>query len=433
MVRCIAALVVLALVGAACGKSSSKAATSGKPVRLSMWVVWTDSDLDNFKKVVATFESLHPDIKVDITPNMSDQTKLVAAVRAGNPPDVTANYDQGDLGKFCTDGALTDLGARESKDHVKATDFPAPSREVFAWRGHHCAVPYMADAMGLYYNKDLLTKAGYSGPPKTVSELADMAKKLTQRNADGSIKVAGFVPLVDFGENYIVNLSPPFGAKYFDASEKADLSRDPAWKSLYTWQKGLVDALGYDALTKFKASLGQEFSADNPFEKGQIAMTLDGEWRTRAIATEHPELNYATAPFPAPDGHPELYGAGSVTPSLIAIPKGAKHPDQAWELIHYLTENTDAVVRMANGLHNVPTTVAALKSPKLSLGPNFGTFLDEFANPKSSAVPILPEGTPYFDPITNFSEKWQSGQIADLDAGLKALDQEIDAVMAKAR
>jgi ABC-type glycerol-3-phosphate transport system substrate-binding protein len=29
----------------------------------------------------------------------------------------------------------------------------------------------LADAMGLYYNEDMLKKAGLNGPPKTTSEL----------------------------------------------------------------------------------------------------------------------------------------------------------------------------------------------------------------------------------------------------------------------
>ena len=54
----------------------------------------------------------------------------------------------------------------------------------------------LTDAYGLYYNKDMFAKAGIAGPPKTMTELMADAKKLTVRNADGSIKIAGFVPLI---------------------------------------------------------------------------------------------------------------------------------------------------------------------------------------------------------------------------------------------
>ena len=59
----------------------------------------------------------------------------------------------------------------------------------------------LADAYGLYYNKDLLEKAGLTEPPKTVAELMDYAKKLTVKNADGSLEVVGFDPSFGFFEN----------------------------------------------------------------------------------------------------------------------------------------------------------------------------------------------------------------------------------------
>ena len=44
----------------------------------------------------------------------------------------------------------------------------------------------------------MFAKAGITEPPKTMTELMADAKKLTVRNPDGSIKVAGFVPLQDW-------------------------------------------------------------------------------------------------------------------------------------------------------------------------------------------------------------------------------------------
>ena len=52
--------------------------------------------------------------------------------------------------------------------------------------------------MGLYYNEDMLKKAGLNGPPKTISELTEYAKKLTVRNPDGSLKVVGFNPVMNW-------------------------------------------------------------------------------------------------------------------------------------------------------------------------------------------------------------------------------------------
>ena len=80
----------------------------------------------------------------------------------------------------------------------------------------------------------------------------------------------------------------------------------PGWADFLNWQKDLIDFYGYDKLTRWQAGAGDEFSASNAFERGKIAMTIDGEYRTAFIKDEHPELDYGTAPMPVADAHPEL-------------------------------------------------------------------------------------------------------------------------------
>jgi hypothetical protein len=37
----------------------------------------------------------------------------------------------------------------------------------------------------------------------------------------------------------------------------------------------------------------------------------------------------------------------------------------------------------------------------------------------------------YYDPITNFAERWQSGQVSDLPSGLRKLDDQINTLVAQ--
>jgi multiple sugar transport system substrate-binding protein len=422
-------IAALAAILAACSSGSS---SSSKPITLKVWTVWSGEEGKAFQAVIDRYTQAHKNIKVEVTPSAGDDTKFVAAVRAGNAPDVVATYHDEDVGKFCTDATLQDLSNFEKDSHVTATLFPKAGQRIFDFRGKHCALPYGANAYALYYNTDLLRAAGYTAPPKTISELVDMSKKLTQFNGNGSIKVAGFVPTVGFYEAYPGALASTYPITYFDKDGKANLSRDSSWHDFFTWDKALFDFYGKAKLTTFTATLGQEFTPDNGFETGKLAMNIDGEWRTRLLATEHPELHYATAPFPAPDNHPENYGAGSAAASLIGIPKGSAHPKEAWDLIKFLALDTHNVASFFSAIHNVPTTNAALKSKDFDGGPNFDVFMNVFANPRSTASAIIPEGAVYFDPITNFAEKWQTGGVADLDAGLRTLDAQIDAAVAQA-
>ena len=85
----------------------------------------------------------------------------------------------------------------------------------------------LADAYGLYYNEDMLKKAGLDGPPKTVSELTEYAKKLTVKNPDGSLKVVGFNPVMNWYSNTPANFGPMFGGKWVDDAGKSTLGIRP--------------------------------------------------------------------------------------------------------------------------------------------------------------------------------------------------------------
>jgi multiple sugar transport system substrate-binding protein len=162
-------------------------------------------------------------------------------------------------------------------------------------------------------------------------------------------------------------------------------------------------------------------------------MNLDGEWRVSFIADEHPELKYGTAPLPVDDAQPGLYGSGYINGTIIGIPKGGKHQEQAWQVVKYLTTNTHFLAQFSNGIRNVPTTLASLRSPELKPDPHFATFLKIFANPKSWTSPITASGVAYTNLVQNFFTKWQAGQVSDLEAGLKTLDKQLDAQVAQAK
>jgi len=426
----------LMLLAAACtaGGTQSPAspiATGGshEPVTITFWTGWgaDTHEFPSLLKVLDGFHQKYPWITVKATPGIDDDAKIFAAINGGNPPDAVASFRPDYIGKYCSSNALVDLGPYMKQSNITTSVFPPSIMNYIPYKGEICALPLLTDTFGLYYNKDLFAKAGLTDPPKTLSELADMAKKLTVRNPDGSIKIAGFVPLIgNFYENDLSRLAVSFGAKYFDASGKSAYATNPAWAELFNWQKSLVDWYGYKNLTKFVAGAGDEWDTSNAFERGKIAMHLDGEWRTAFLADEAPKVNYGTAPFPAADDHPEMYGAQVIGGTIIGIPRGSKHPAEAWLLVSYLATNTDALVQFANAIHNVPTTVDSLTSPNLNLGPNFDTFLQALQNPASGFPPQTSAGTVQNDLGNEFAGKWQAGKIADLMKGLQALDQQVD-------
>ena len=351
-------------------------------------------------------------------------------------PDVVSSFTSANVGSYCNSGAWIDLKPFLSKDKIDVNMFPKTSQYYTQYKGKRCALPLLADVYGFYYNKAMFKAAGLTSPPKTMSQLTSYAKKLTKKNSDGSIKVAGYNPFLGFYAGNAPDLSayaPLFGAKYVDGSGKSVISKDPAWSKMLTWQKSLVDWYGYKKLQKFNAGAADEFSASHAFEIGKLAMMIDGEWRVAFIGREHPSLDYGTAPAPVDDAHPELYGAGYVNGTIIGIPKGVKHKDQAWALVKYLTTDSHALAIFSNGVRNVPTTKASLTSPDIKPDAHFKTFLKIFANPKSTTTPITAAGNAYGSLIQAFAVKWQAGHAGDLAKGLQKLDKQIDAQLKQAQ
>jgi multiple sugar transport system substrate-binding protein len=434
LVAAAALLLALAAAGTAGGARdgwrSRDAAAS--PTKLTVWVGWSARELGVFKKVAAEYDRAHPDITLDVVGNIND-AKIVAAIRAGNAPDVVSSFNSYNVGVYCGTGGWIDLAPLMAQSHISVSDFPPAPRYYTQYGGKRCALPLLADTYGLYYNSALFAKAHIAGPPRTLSELAADAKKLTVRNPDGSLKVIGFDPFIGFYENVPERWVTAFGARWQDAKGNAILAQDQAWTKWLKWQKALIDWYGYKNLVRFQAGLGDEFSASNAFEAGKLAMNLDGEWRVAFIQAEHPELQYGTAPMPVDDAKPSLYGSGYINGTIIGIPKNGHHTPEAWDLVRWLTTNTHALAELSNGLRNVPSTTTSTHSKELLPDKHFATFLKIFANPKSSTSPITASGVSYTNLVQNFVTKWQAGKVGDLQSALQSLDKQLDAQVSQAK
>jgi multiple sugar transport system substrate-binding protein len=436
------ALVACATAIAACGGSSASSSQpaaarapaqyNGKAVTITFWNPLTGREETDLNSVIAEFHKQYPKITV-VSRGAINDNNIVAAIRGGSPPDLTMSYSAENLGEYCGTGAWINLAPYMQRDHVNLADMPTAVRNYTQFNGDRCAVPDLADAYGLYYNKTLLAKAGISSPPTTFTQLTRDAEKLTKFNPDGSIKTAGFVPTSSFYENAAAHLAPLWNAQW-DTHSKSSLSTDPHWAAYLRWEKQLINFYGASKLTRFLAGSGEEFSANNDFERGRIAMVIDGEWRVQFIKSDHAHINYGTAPAPVDPSQPSLYGGGYTTGNVIGIPKGAAHPAAAWLLANYLAFRPAAIEKLANSLGNLPTIRSALSDPVLVSNPQFDTFLKVFANPHTQTDPPTPIGSANQTMFQTFQSKWEDGSIpaSGLLAALKGVDGQIDGQVANA-
>ncbi|MFJ9863428.1 ABC transporter substrate-binding protein [Streptomyces sp. NPDC101165] len=428
----------LALLTTACTGQSTSGATddASKDTTINFWHAWSaPNEVKAVKSLVAGFEKAHPNIHVNVVGNMTDD-KINQALRSGGDkaPDVISSFTTNNVGKFCSSGALVDLNPFFKKSDIDPeTAFPKAMNEYTQFDGNRCSVPLLGDAYGLYYNKTAFEKAGITTPPKTWSEFQADAKKLTIPQGDG-YKQLGFMPDYHGWESTTEHYFGQFSPTYFDKAGKSDVAKDPAFEKGFTLQKKLVDELGgFQKLEKFRATLGDEWGPKHPFHTGQVAMQLDGEWRLGMALDAKPKFDIGVAPLPVPDDQADQYGKGYITGTIAGIAATSHKQNAAWELVKYMTTNTDAVVGFANDIHNVPSTLAALKSPKLKYDPRFKTFLDIAANPNSTTSPASINGGVYLVTIQQFGYDYESGKVTDLKAGLKKTAAQIDTDIAQAK
>ena len=241
------------------------------------------------------------------------------------------------VGLWCSTGAWIDMTPYiNGPDGIDmSSTFPPSALTYTSYNGNQCSLPFLTDVTGMYYNLDMFKAAGISDPPKTTDELLEDAKKLTQFNSDGSIKVAGFVPWLGYNccGNTSLSFGHMFGAKWLDDQGQPAFASDPklgrdVHVAEEVHRRGLRRAVtSRQASTSCSGSSpapADEFSSENDFEIGRVAITLDGEWRAgpNFIGLDAPNLNYDTAPLPTSPDNTAAYGSGVAGGTVIGIPRG---------------------------------------------------------------------------------------------------------------
>ncbi|MFF2187583.1 ABC transporter substrate-binding protein [Streptomyces sp. NPDC058155] len=425
------AVAALSVLTAACTGQSGNSASDDPNAKttITFWHGWSaPSEVKAIKDNIGRFEDAHPNIKVDVVGNINDD-KLNQALRAGGSkgPDVVSSFTTSNVGKFCSSGAFADLSPFIKKDKIDlAKTFPKVLLQYTEFEGDRCALPLLSDAYGLYYNKDAFKEAGITAPPKTMSELATVAKKLTKPKGD-SYEQVGMMPTYHGYETVVDHYMSSWDHAYFDENGKSNIAKDPAFAEMFTYQKKLVEDLGgFGKLEKYRSTFGDEWGAKHPFHTGQVAMQLDGEWRLGMAEDAGADFEIGVAPMPVADDEADSYGKGFLSGTIMGIAPQSKKQNAAWELVKYMTTDTKAVVEFANGIRNVPSTLAALKSPDLKFDPRFKTFLDIAQHPKSNTPDGAINGATYQTTLQDFGYQYEKGSVKDLQKGLEETAKQID-------
>lgn len=138
--------------------------------------VWGGAERDAFMKTLEPFEAA-TNIKVEYTGTRDLPAVLTTRVAAGNPPDVSALPNPGQLQEFAKINAVVNLGKFMDMGKLQ-NEYARTWIDLGSYRGNLYAIFVSADLKSLvWYNLKAFADAGYQ-VPKTWDELVALSNKI---------------------------------------------------------------------------------------------------------------------------------------------------------------------------------------------------------------------------------------------------------------
>jgi multiple sugar transport system substrate-binding protein len=259
--------------------------------------------------------------------------------------------------QFAASGYLLDLS-----DRFTDTDafLPAPIQSN-TYDGKVWGVPWYTDAGLLYYRRDLLEQAGFSGPPATWEELQEMALKAKQ---DAGTQ-AGFVFQGAEYEGGVCN-----GLEYIrshggdvldpDDPSKVIIGSPEAASGLETWRSMIEDGVSPQAVLQY-----EEDPSYGAFIRGESVFVRHWPY-VYAIISDPTQSNIKpdqvdVAPMPVSGGNPSSSTLGGWNFFINAT---SDKQDEAWEFIKFMTSPEQQKVNALKGTRN-PTRLSLYEDQEI--------------------------------------------------------------------
>ena len=322
-------------------------------VRVTYWEKWSGFEGKAIKDAVDHFNRKQDRIYVELITQGDISQKVRIATAGGDPPDLAGLYSF-DVPVFASQNALIPLDEMIKSCGIGPDTYVPAYWRLCVYRGKVWALPTAPSTLALHWNKKLFREADLDPdrPPRTLQELDEYAAKLTKRDKDGHFTQAGFMPTEPGWWKYSWGLW--FGGKMWNGKDRITAD-SPEHLAALKWVESYGDKFGYAELDRFKKTFGAFSSPDNAFFTGKVAMEIQGVWMANFITRYAPEdFEWGAAPFPA--AVPGLESVSIAEADVIGIPRGAKHPKEAFEFITFMATPEGMEILCRGQAKNSPLT-----------------------------------------------------------------------------
>ncbi|MGJ8530313.1 extracellular solute-binding protein [Maritalea sp.] len=288
----------------------------------------------NIKDMTAEFEAANPGVTVNMefVPYEALHDKIVASVGAGDNGYDVVLFDVIWPAEFAVRGFLSDLSARipsELDDQI----FDGAWTTV-EYKGAKFGMPWILDTKYMFYNTEILEKAGIEKPPATWDELLVQAQIIKDKGLVEYPLVWSWSQSEAMICDYTTILSA-FGGKFFNDNDP----KSPAFNS-----GGSLRAVEYmagslkDGLTNPASTEYFEEDVRRVFSNGDAAFALNWTYMN-SLVNDPNESSVAGKVGVVPGlGVEGVSTASAVNGSMgLGIPVNSPHSNEAWSYIAHLT------------------------------------------------------------------------------------------------
>jgi len=350
---------------------------------------WSSADRQEYwDQVINAFNDAHPCIVAESFKLNSDRAVRLTEISAGTAPDLVG-FDSSDLPRVYMMGGLLDLTSLLQKD----TAFDV-TKEFYdsVWKtgfvqGKPVAIAKDYSVSAFYANVGLLEKAGIAVPKEgyTYDDYLAMAQQLTIDNNGNNATSPDFDPknVAQWGTSLpywggdtgwwrgYQSFLYSWGAHTISDDGTTTTGYINSDKAVTAW-KWYMDLLHkYHVAPDATWQTAAGVSNDKLFTQGQLAIagSFWGPWFQDTFNKE-PNLKWSAIPLPTgPGGH-----HAAIMWMGWGIFAKSKHPDQAWELLKWLTTEPGQRVFALKALTGDIKVAAALQQAN---DPYWSVFLAE--------------------------------------------------------
>lgn len=373
------------------------------------------------ERLIPGFERRHPGthVRVQRIPWSAAHEKLLTAYVGGSVPDA---FQLGNtwIPEFVALNAIEPLDERiQRSPATPSADYFPGVVDANMVGGRTYGLPWYVDTRLFFYRRDLLERAGVAEPPRSWDAWLAAMARVKERAAPGDF--AALLPLNEW--QTLVILALELGAELLRDGDSYGNFESPPFRRAFSFYVDLFRG-GLAPL----ASQTQVANLYQDFARGGFVFYVTGPWNIGEFRERlPPSVEWATAPWPAPDGrYPGVSLAGGAS---LAIFRGSTRKEAAWQWLEYLSEPEQELA-----LYRLTGDLPARRSAWTEDGPEANAAARAFRVQLDHvrSTPKIPEWERIADEITRHAEAAIRGRMT-VDEALRSLDRDVDAMLEKRR